>query len=144
MNNIVWYLAHQLYHANCFPGPGIRGEVSAHYCTIMSLNSSIQFTFAINSPTSDNFDKVPFPFVGKSLCKSLSGACFTWVEFERFLEALGGSRGIRWICRLGVIYTEGGVRRSICSVALQGINEVGESFFTEVDCARDKKQSSSR
>lgn len=144
MDNIVLYLAYQLYHADCFPGPGIRGEVSAHDCTISSLDSSFQSTFAINSPTGDNFDKVPFSFVGKSLCKSLSGTCFSWVEFERFLEALGGSRGIRWICKLGVIYTEGGVRRGICPVALQGINEVGESFFTEVDCARDKKQSTTR
>lgn len=144
MNNIVLYLTHQLYHANCFPGPGIRGEVSAHNCTILSLNSSIQATLAINSSTGDNIDKVPFSFVGKSLCKSLSGACFSWVEFECFLKALGGSRGIRWICKLGVIYTERGVRRGICPVALQGINEVGESFFTEVDCARDKKQSASR
>lgn len=143
MNNVVLHLAHQFYHANCFPGPGIRREVSAQDCTILSLNSSIQSAFAINSPTSDYFDKVPFSFVSEPLCKSLSSIYFSWVEFKRFLKALGGSSGIRWICKLGVIYTEGGIRGSICPVALQGMDKVRESFFTEVHCARDKKISDS-
>jgi len=102
------------------------------------LDASIQSTFAINGPASNYFDKVPFAFVRKPLCKSLSGVCFSWVEFKCFLEALGGSSRIRWICKLGVIYTEGGIRRSISPIVLQGINEVGESFFTKVDCARYK------
>jgi hypothetical protein len=144
MNNVVLDLAHQLYHANCFPGPGIRGEISAHDCTILSPNSSIHSAFAIDGSTSDHFDKVPFSFIGKPLCKSLRSVYLSWVEFKRFLEALGGSGGIRWICKLGVVYTEGGVRRGICPVALQGINEVRKSFFTEVDCARDKKTSDSK
>ena len=139
MNAVVLHLAHQLYHANRFPGPGIRGEVPAHDCTILGLNSSIQSAFAINGPTSDYFDQVPFSFVGKPLRKSLGSVYFSWIEFKRFLEALGGSGGIGWICKLGVIYTEGGVRGSICPVVLQGINEVRESFFTKFDCAPDKK-----
>lgn len=132
------HLAHQFYYANCSPGPGIRGEVSARDCAILSLNASFQSAFAINGPASDYFDKVPFAFIRKPLCKSLSGICFSWVEFECFLEALGGSGRIRWICKLGVIYTEGSVRRSISPIALQGIDEMREGFFTKVDCARYK------
>lgn len=127
-------LTYQLHHADCFPCPGIRGEVSANDCTILSLNSGIQSAFAVNGPSGDNFDKVPLSFVGKSFCESLSSACFAWVELKRLLEALRGSRGIGWICKFGVVYAEGGVCRSICPVALQGVDEVGESFFTKVHC----------
>lgn len=139
MINEILYRAHQLYHANRFPGPGVRREVSAHDCTMLSLNSSIQSAFAINGPTSNYFNQVPFTFVGKSLCKSLGSISLSWVEFKCFLETLGGSSRIRWLCKFGVVYAERRVRRSICPVVLQGINEMGESFFTKVDCARGKK-----
>jgi hypothetical protein len=71
--------------------------------------------FALDRPSSDDLDKVPFPLFCEAFGESLSGARLGGIELERFLEAFRGAGRVWRVRYLQVIHPEirkcGGKRR---------------------------------
>ena len=119
--------------ANGLPRPCIEGQVPAGRFGIRAL---FQATFPFDSAARYDFHEVPFPFLCETLRESPRGFCFSWIELEGLLEALGCAVGVGWGNDFGIVDTQVSECGRKSRRTLQGRHEVLVCFLAVFRCRK--------